>query len=132
MLKSRLARTRWALGASLGCLVLAGIGRVEAQGPGRYYPPAGPTLPRELSYFRRDVGLLDQYNAFVYPQLQMNNQLQQLASQQQAFSRSAQRQINDLKDVRPSSAAPTGTGATFMNYGHYYSLQPRSAAARTR
>ena len=112
----------------VGCLVLA-AGEVLAQGPARYTPPAGPTLPRELNYFRRDVGVLDQYNAFVYPQLQMNNQLQQLAAQQQLNYRSTQRQINELKEVRPSDAAPTGIGATFMNYGHYYNLRPRGAAA---
>jgi len=116
----------------VGCLVLAAV-EVQAQGPARYTPPAGPTLPRELNYFRRDIGVLDQYNAFVYPQLQMNNQLQQLAAQQQLNYRRTQRQINELKEVRPSEASPTGVGATFMNYGHYYNLRPRGAApARAR
>jgi hypothetical protein len=132
MLVFRFAGPRLATGLVFGCLVLAAA-QVQAQGPARYVPPAGNPLPRELNYFRRDVGLLDQYNAFVFPQLQMNNQLQQLAAQQQSNFRSAQRQINELKDVRSSTAAPTGTGATFMNYGHYYNLQQRRVAApRTR
>ena len=40
-------------------------------------------------------------------------------------------QIDQLKEIRPSEAAPTGVGATYMNYGHYYRLQS-GAAGRIR
>jgi hypothetical protein len=119
----------WAIGVLLGGLAL--VGELQAQGPARYFPPAGPTLPRELNYFRRDVGVLDQYNQFVFPQFQLNYQIGQLAAQQRANQQNTQRQINDLRNVRPSEAAPTGVGAVFMNYGHYYNLH-RPGAARAR
>jgi hypothetical protein len=111
--------------------LLASAGEAAAQMPARYYPPAGPTLPAQLNYFRRDVGLLDQYNAFVQPNQRAAYQFQQLANQQQADFQAAQKQFNQLKEIRPSEAAPTGVGATFMNYGHYYRLQG-GAAGRVR
>jgi hypothetical protein len=104
----------------------------QAQAQMRYRPPAGPTLPSQLNYFRRDVGLLDQFNTFVRPQRQLEAQLRQMTEQQLADYRQTQRELEQLQQVRPSEAAPTGVGATFLNYSHYYRLptgggaQPRS------
>jgi|SRR5688572_1158933 hypothetical protein len=103
----------------------------SAQGPARYYPPAGPTLPAQLNYFRRDVGILDQYNAFVQPRQQIDYQFQQLAAQQQSNFRSTQRQLEQLQQIRASEASPTGVGASFQNYMHYYRL-PAGRGARAR
>jgi hypothetical protein len=104
-----------------------------AQGPARYYSPSGPTLPSQLNYFRRDVGLLDQYNTFVQPRQQLDFQFQQLAAQQAADFRATQRQLEQIKEIRPSEAAPTGVGGTYMNYLHYYRLPTRSVPQpRTR
>ena len=102
-----------------------------AQAPARYFPPAGPTLPSQLNYFRRDVGVLDQYNAFVFPRQQLDYQFAQMAAQQQADLIRTQRQLEQLKEIRASGAAATGTGSGFMNYSHYYRL-PTGAAARPR
>lgn len=96
-----------------------------AQGPPRYYSPSGPTLPSQLNYFRRDVGLLDQFNTFVQPRQQLDSQLNQLAAQQAADFRTTQRQLEQIKEIRPSDAAPTGIGGTYMNYLHYYRLPTR-------
>ena len=52
----------------------------QAEAQIRYRSPAGPTLPSQLNYFRRDVGLLDQYNTFVQPQRQLEAQLRQMAT----------------------------------------------------
>jgi hypothetical protein len=93
-----------------------------AQGPPRYYSPSGPTLPSQLNYFRRDVGLLDQFNTFVQPRQQLDSQLHLLAAQQAADFRATQRQMQQIKEIRPSDAAPTGIGGTYMNYLHYYRL----------
>jgi hypothetical protein len=112
--------------------VLAGLAaQASAQGPYRYVPPRGPVLPPQLNYFRRDVGLLDPYNSFVLPRQQLDFQFQQMAAQQQADVRSTQRQLEQIKQIRPSEAAPTGTAAGFMNYSHYYGL-PNGATARPR
>lgn len=96
-----------------------------AQGPPRYYSPSGPTLPSQLNYFRRDVGLLDQFNTFVQPRQQLDSQLHLLAAQQAADFRNTQRQLEQIKEIRPSDAAPTGIGGTYMNYLHYYRLPTR-------
>jgi hypothetical protein len=110
-------------GLALG---LAGLVN-EASAQIRYTPPAGPVLPSQLNYFRRDFGLTDPYNGIVAPRRQLDYQLQQMVQQQRADFMSAERQINELSQVRQSTAAPTGTGATFMNYMHYY---PQRGAPR--
>lgn len=104
----------------------------RAQAPSRYYPPAGPTLPSQLNYFRRDVGVLDQYNAFVFPRQQLDYQFAQMAAQQQADLLSTQRQLEQIKQVRASGAAATGTGSGFLNYSHYYRLPTGVARPRMR
>ena len=114
------------IGAFLGLFLLGLVETAQAQ---IYRPPAGPTLPRQLNYFRRDVGLLDQYNTFVQPQRQLEAQLSQMQQQQAAAFRSTQRQLEQLNEVRPSQAAATGVGATFQNYSHYYRT-PSSGAPR--
>jgi len=98
----------------------------------RYQPKAGPTLPSQLNYFRRDVGLLDQYNTFVQPQRQLEAQLRQMNEQQLADYRSAQKQIEQIKEIRPSGAAPTGVGGGYLNYLHYYRLPTGSGRRQGR
>jgi len=85
----------------------------------RYVPPAGRTLPNELNYFRRDVGVLDQYNGFVAPFRQLDYQLRNMQDQQRADFKTAEKAISQ---IRTSQAAPTGVGAGYMNYSHYYRL----------
>ena len=112
------------IASMLAALVLVGLAcsRADAQYP-RYVPPAGNTLPNELNYFRRDVGILDQYNTFVAPFRRLDNQLQSMQNQQRDDFRSAERQISQ---IRSSMAAPTGVGAGFMNYSHYYRMPNQS------
>ena len=111
----------------VGWALVGTTNRLDAQI--RYQPKAGPTLPSQLNYFRRDVGLLDQYNTFIQPQRQLEAQLQQMTQQQQADYRSAQRQIEQIKEIRPSGAAPTGVGGGYLNYLHYYRM-PAGGGAR--
>jgi hypothetical protein len=101
-------------------LFVVAANQALAQYP-RYVPPAGRTLPNELNYFRRDVGLLDQYNGFVNPVRQLDSQLRMMQNQQRADFQANQRAISQ---VRAAQAAPTGVGGTFMNYSHYYPSQP--------
>jgi len=87
----------------------------------RYRPPAGSTMPRALDYFRRDVGVLDPYNTFVAPRRQLDRNLQLLQRQEDYNAQRAEQGISQLNSqIKQSTAAPTGTGATFMNYSHYY------------
>jgi hypothetical protein len=124
-----IVNTRVILALIVGWALVGITNRLEAQI--RYQPKAGPTLPSQLSYFRRDVGLLDQYNTFIQPQRQLEAQLQQMTQQQQADYRSAQRKIEQIKEIRPSGAAPTGVGGGYLNYLHYYRL-PAGGGGRPR
>jgi len=100
-------------------LTLAGTDAAHGQIRG-YTPPGGATLPGQLEYFRPQSGYLDQYNQFVAPRENLNNQLRSLAAQQNADYQAVQNQINQSDSVRDSGAAATGTGAGFMNYSHYF------------
>jgi hypothetical protein len=115
----------------LAASLLLALACSEADAQVRYQAPAGPTLPSQLNYFRRDVGLLDQYNTFVQPQRQLEAQLRQMTQQQLSDYRATQRQLEQLKEIRPSEAAPTGVGGGFLNYSHYYRL-PTGGAGRVR
>src|SRR4051812_35110474 len=110
----------------VGLVSTASAQQVRRGAPYRYVPPAGPTMPSGLNYFRQDTGLLDPYNAFVAPQRQLNQQLRTLYDQQ-AIDES---RIYRLQNPREVNVAPTGSGAVFMNYSHYYRIQPPAARAR--
>jgi hypothetical protein len=114
-----------AAGATDTCFAQGGVYRSYG---GRYRSPYGPTLSPYLDYFRRDTGALDPYNAFIRPRRQLENELGQMVQQERAENTRLQQQI---QGIRAESAAPTGTGATFLNYSHYYRAQP-SAAPRRR
>ena len=86
----------------------------------RYVPPSGPVLPYYLDYFRPQSGVLDQYNQFVAPKARMENQVRSIVQQQRINFQAVQAQINQSGQIRPSTAAATGTAAGFMNYSHYY------------
>jgi len=110
--------------------VLATTQAASAQSPrGRYSSPSGPTLTPHLDYFRRDNGVLNPYFNFVRPKFQAYDELRQLESrlQQQDLRQAELRQ--DLQAVRETPAAVTGTGATYMNYSHFY---PTARQARPR
>jgi hypothetical protein len=109
-------------GAKVAVIVLALCGQQAAAQFPRYQPPGGPVLPRELDYFRQDTGVLDNYNAFIAPRRQLDQTLKSMQAKQQTDARDAQRSIALLKE---SVVAPTGTGASYMNYSHYYNI-PRS------
>jgi hypothetical protein len=100
--------------------VIAGLtSSALAQG---YRPPAGPTITPYLDYFNAPVSpLLENYHTYVRPRAELRSNLNQLG----ATSYQQDYRLNQLGDnllqTKPSKAAPTGTGSTFMNYSHYYS-----------
>ena len=112
--------------AADSCLAQVGGGGYRSYG-GRYRSPYGPTITPYLDYFRRDTGVLDPYNTFIRPRRQLENQLGQMVQEEQAANIRLQQQI---QGIRAATAAPTGRGATFMNYSHYYSNSPLSAPRR--
>ena len=102
-------------------LVTSVVSAAYAQTPiRRYRPPAGPTLTPYLNYYRADLSTLpSNYDSFIVPQQRLQRNLYDLARTQQADFRKVE---TDIKQVRTSAAAPTGVGASFLNYSHYYRL----------
>lgn len=91
----------------------------------RYSPPAGPVFSPQFNLLREDTGVIgDPYNAFVVPRRQLDNQLRYMARQQQTDVRAARQQLDQ---IRRSESAPTGSGATFMNYSHFYRMNSQTA-----
>jgi hypothetical protein len=114
-----MTRSLIALVASLGVAAISDCAQGQIRG---YSPPAGAVLPGQLEYFRPQSGVLDQYNQFIAPRENLNNQLRTMSAQQSADYQAAfvQKQLRESGIVRDSQAAPTGTRAGFMNYSHYY------------
>lgn len=105
------------IGICIAFSVLASV--AAAQTPlRRYQPPAGPVITPYLNYYRADLSTLPSpYESFVVPQQRLQRNLYDLARSQQADYRKIE---SEIKQVRTSTAAPTGVGASFLNYSHYY------------
>jgi len=116
----------------LAVLGIAGLAHfAQAQMPFRAYsPPAGPTLPYQLDYFRPQSGVLDQYNQFVAPKEQLSTQIGSIMQQQNRDYQSVEKQLRESDRIRESQAAPTGTSAGFMNLSHYYGKTGAAGATR--
>jgi hypothetical protein len=104
---------------------LSGDSLALAQGSsgGRYQSRSGPTITPYLDYFRQDNGQLTPYHNFVQPKFQLRENQQQVDGfMRQEMTRGAnlQREVNQLQQLRQSTARPTGSGATYMNYSHFY------------
>ncbi len=101
------------------------------------YSPQGSTISPWMGLFQKNTGALDNYHSFVRPQMDLNQTLQM---QNAALSGQAAglQTLNTEMLQGPSGMMPTGQGATFMNYSHYYAGNrqlshpgaPRAAAAR--
>jgi len=103
----------------------------QAQMPYRAYsPPAGPTLPYQLDYFRPQSGVLDQYNQFVAPKEQLATQIGSMVQQQNRDYQSVEKQLRESDRIRESQAAATGTSAGFMNFSHYFGKTGATGGAR--
>ena len=89
---------------------------LNAQQP-RYVPPMGGVAPSALNLFRFDSRSPRNYDGVVLQMQNQGNQLQNLAVRQQTDMRATQQSITELRNVQ---ASPTGVGAGFMNYSHYY------------
>lgn len=118
------------LWACLGLLVAAAAEPAFGQLPSRrgvrrpYASPLSrPTLSPYLNLLRQDGSPASNYYTLVRPQLRQqatNIQLNQQLMQQD-------QQLGDLRQTVEFGAgqtglAPTGRGASFMNYSHYYSF----------
>ena len=114
------------IGFLAGCIVLCSVGETLAQQ--RRWSPR-PAISPYFNYLRSDAPI-DNYNSFVRPRIELQRTLNQQADQ----IRRQQTGLGSLRDdvtrfQRESGASPTGTGAGFMNYSHFYS-RPRQSNGR--
>ncbi len=124
----------------LAVVFLAG-GTIFTQTAAAQYSPQRPTVSPWMGLWQRNTGALDNYHTFVQPQMELNKTLQMQGS-------ALNRQETGLQDLNyemmqpqgnRSTMMPTGQGATFMSYSHYYGgsrqlsrpVPPRPPASRT-
>jgi hypothetical protein len=114
-------------GFAIVALTLAALSVQDlcAQQP-RYVPPMGGVAPSALNLFRFDSRSPRNLDGMALQMQDQGYQLQSLSYRQQADFRATQQTIAQLREVQ---ASPTGVGAGFMNYSHYYPM--RAGGART-
>ena len=80
-----------------------------------------PTLSPYLDYFREPRGPLDAYHEYVRPRVELRETLQQQNRQLNAQAREL-RSLNTQwqRGRETGTLAPTGVGARFFNYSHFY------------
>jgi len=113
-----------------GCVAVVLYSTPSAFGQSQHYSPnyaARPVLSPWLDMFRDDPGPLPNYHQFVRPRQQLQRTLayQNAALQTQGTEIRAMQQRAYQAGQRPDGVMPTGTGAVFMNYSHFYpGMQP--------
>jgi hypothetical protein len=108
-------------------LVLLVSGTLFAQSAAAQYPytPNSQAFSPWMGLWQKNTGALDNYHTYVQPQMNLNQTLQ---TQNVALARQAAGlQVLNNAIMQPqenqSGMLPTGQGATFMNYSHYYYRQ---------
>jgi hypothetical protein len=104
-----------------------------ARGQRRRSRPSTPTLSPYMNLYRRDGAAVDNYNAYVRPERELRDAFrrQQTAlDRQNANIRTLEQDV--FRFQRTGALHPTGTGARFMSYSHYYpTVSSRSPAVRS-
>ncbi len=101
-------------------VALLAVSSADAQRPWPYRP-GRPTISPYMNLYRANPGPVDNYHLYVRPQQQLLNTLQwqdQALQQQGAHLQSLRQEVSGFGQRR--IATPTGIGAGFMNYSHYY------------
>jgi hypothetical protein len=116
----------------LAVAVAAGLTALDAQtvcaqgrSPGPYEPQLRPTLSPWLKLYSRQSGPVDNYHSFVRPELQLQDTFRRqdlLNEQQSAGMSDLKTQVTELQTG--GKVRPTGAGAEFMRYSHYYDMRP--------
>jgi hypothetical protein len=84
------------------------------------YEPARPTLSPYLNYFRGNTGLLNPYNTYIRPAENLGYDLQRQRADLARLQGHIRQVQGAVQQVENELLRPTGAGATFMNYSHYY------------
>lgn len=104
---------------AIGCAMFS-VSRSASAQRTRPYQSSRPTTSPYLNLYRSDSAVVDNYNAFVRPEMEMRSVIER---QQNALSRQGT-EIGAIQQrmLRPQRSAARSTSAgVFMNYLHYYS-----------
>lgn len=90
----------------------------SANAQGARYRPHTPKFSPYLDYFKRDRGALDVYNSIVRP----NQEIRSEFARQRRGLTEQRGQIEQLQQQNRGRGdlAPTGVGARFMDFSHFY------------
>jgi len=124
----------------LAVVLLAG-GTMFSQSAVAQYSPQRPTVSPWMGLWQRNTGAMDNYHTFVQPQMELNKTLQMQGAalyRQEAGLQDLNYEILQPQGNR-STMMPTGQGATFMSFSHYYGgsrqvsrpVPPRPTASKT-
>ena len=103
-------------------VIFLASGTIFSQSAAAQYTPQRSTVSPWMGLWQRNTGAMDNYHTFVQPQMELNKTLQVQGS-------ALNRQETGLQDLNyemmqpqgnRSTMTPTGQGATFMSYSHYY------------
>lgn len=114
-----MCRTCLLCGLVIGCTIVGSARSASAQ---RNWPyqPSRPTTSPYLNLYRTDSGVVDNYNAFVRPEIEMRNAM---GRQQNALTRQGTN-LNTIEQYlsgrQRGDARSTSGAGVFMNYLHYY------------
>jgi len=121
-------RLHLALLLLIGWAAFCSAPTVYGRDSGRYssrYRPMSPVLSPYFGLLRPEYGPLPNYHYYVRPRTQVRDTLKRQGSeirQQDARIRSLRQKSGSVYQQR-AWARPTGTGAGFMNYSHYYQFR---------
>ena len=121
-----LQKTLFIVLVSAGCWAVT-ASDAHAQRPSRSV--SRPALSPYLNMFRGDLGFTDPYNSFVRPNLPQSQPRTRRDLSPATGAGTALPQTTEVLRARALSQrqtaggiAPTGTGSTFMNLGHFYQV----------
>ncbi len=84
------------------------------------YVPSRPPLSPWLNLYRGNLGPVDPYNFWVRPQLEFQDSMRRLSTQFENQRIRVQQLEQETLRMRLEAARPTGVGARFMDYSHYF------------
>ncbi len=86
------------------------------------YAPQSPAVSPWMGLWQQNTGALDNYHTFVQPQMEVNAALQMQGAALNRQAARLQALNNDIAQPQrnPGGMVPTGQGATFMSYSHYF------------
>jgi hypothetical protein len=131
--------TRFNIGALVVCF--ASVASLSQSARAQYMPQR-PVISPWMGMWQRNTGPLDNYHTFVLPQMQLDRTLQMQNAALYRQQAGLQYLNNEIIQTQYNASAmmPTGQGATYMNYSHYYggvrstqassAVSPRPAARR--